>query len=380
MGKSREMPSHCLAVGLCKKSALRIAMQSERLGARAKKSLAANVLSAIGRQVTNRRSRNSMSQVAVAFNLNGEPFAVPPTATGWKVRRMRPKGPPEVVYGLDGAPLVLPLDADLQDLRREARIPGRYRLDALDDRQQVIDGAQVAYLYVHEDQATAEAGTEARRPAPLESALIEAMRLNTSLAQSVISQFPAMMDSAAGLLRAADGAGLPSRMPLAPTLEEEDEEDDEREAPSKPSDLASMVSQAMPPLMAFLTSRSAAAASSAPVPVAAPASMESSARQPASVGTSAPAGRERSTAAERPAAAMPAIDPATMAHFLAIRQALSPEEQALAQALLAELSPDQVQGWLRLFAPLPVATAVEKLREILYGDAAPVSPSTGGES
>jgi hypothetical protein len=37
----------------------------------------------------------------------------------------------------------------------------------------------------------------------LESALIEAMRLNTALAQSVISQFPAMMAAAAGLLRAA---------------------------------------------------------------------------------------------------------------------------------------------------------------------------------
>lgn len=319
-----------------------------------------------------------MSQVAVAFNQQGEPFDVPPSATGWRVRRSRLKGPPEVVYSLDGAPLVLPLDADLQDLRREARIPGRYRLEAIDDRQQVIEGAQVAYLYVHEDQPAQDQGSELRRSAPLESALIEAMRLNTSLAQSVISQFPAMMDSAAGLLRAADGAGLPSRTPLLSTVEAEDEGEDEREAPSQPSDLASMVAQAMPPLMAFLTSRSAAAASSAPV--AAPASAESSARQPASGGTSAQPGRERSTVAERPATTIPTLDPATMAHFLAIRQALSPEDQALAQALLAELPPDQMKAWLRLFAPLPVATAVEKLREILHGDAAPVSPGTGGAS
>jgi hypothetical protein len=355
-------------------------MQSERLGAYAKKSIGAHVLSAIGLQIPNRRSRNLMSQVAVAFNQQGEPFDVPPSATGWRVRRSRLKGPPEVVYGLDGAPLVLPLDADLQDLRREARIPGRYRLEAIDDRQQVIEGAQVAYLYVHEDQPAQEQGSELRRSAPLESALIEAMRLNTSLAQSVISQFPAMMDSAAGLLRAADGAGLPSRTPLLSTVEEEDEEEDEREAPSQPSDLASMVAQAMPPLMAFLTSRSAAAASSAPAPVAAPASAESSARQPASGGTSVQPGRERSTVAERPAATMPTLDPATMAHFLAIRQALSPEDQALAQALLAELPPDQVQAWIRMFAPLPVATAVAQLREILHGDAAPVSPGTGGAS
>lgn len=317
---------------------------------------------------------------AIAFNQQGEPFDVPPSATGWRVRRSRLKGPPEVVYGRDGAPLVLPLDADLQDLRREARFPGRYRLEPIDDRQQVIEGAQAAYLYIHEDQPAQEQGGEQRRSAPLESALIEAMRLNTSLAQSVISQIPAMMDSAAGLLRAADGAGLPSRTPLLSMVEEEDEEEDEREAPSQPSDLASMVAQAMPPLMAFLTSRSAAPASMTPAPGAALASADPSARMPTGGGTSAAAGRERPTAAERPAAVMPALDPATMGHFLAIRQALSPEEQALAQALLAELSPDQMQAWIRLFAPLPVATAVEKLREILHGDAAPVSPSTGGAS
>lgn len=323
---------------------------------------------------------NPMSHVAVAFNQQGEPFDVPPSATGWKVRRSRLKGPPELVYGLDGAPLVLPLDADLQDLRREARIPGRYRLEPVDDRQQVIEGAQVAYLYIHEDHPPQEQGGEQRRSAPLESALIEAMRLNTSLAQSVISQFPAMMDSAAGLLRAADGAGLPSRTPLLSTVEEEDEEEHERDTSSQPSDLASMVAQAMPPLMAFLTSRSAPAASTTPAPGAPLASTESSARQTTSGATSAPSGRELPTAVERPAAAMPALDPATMAHFLAIRQALSPQEQALAQALLAELPPDQMQAWVRLFAPLPVATAVEKLREILHGDTAPVSPSTGGAS
>jgi hypothetical protein len=77
------------------------------LDERAKKSIGAHVLSAIGLQISNRRSRNPMSQVAVAFNQQGEPFDVPPSATGWRVRRSRLKGPPEVVYGLDGAPLVL---------------------------------------------------------------------------------------------------------------------------------------------------------------------------------------------------------------------------------------------------------------------------------
>lgn len=99
------MPFHCRGRAF-EKSTQRIVMQYERLGAYAKKSIGAHVLSAIGLQISNRRSRNLMSQ-AVAFNQQGEPFDVPPSATGWRVRRSRLKGPPEVVYGLDGAPQVL---------------------------------------------------------------------------------------------------------------------------------------------------------------------------------------------------------------------------------------------------------------------------------
>ncbi len=61
------------------------------------------------------------------------------------------------------------------------------------------------------------------------------MRLNTELAKSVIDQFPAMMMSAAELLRAADGAGLPARQPLrTPETDDdtENDEDDDEPAPS----------------------------------------------------------------------------------------------------------------------------------------------------
>ena len=45
----------------------------------------------------------------LAFNLNGDPFEVPSNATGWRVRKMKNKGAPEVAYGRNGLPLVLPL-------------------------------------------------------------------------------------------------------------------------------------------------------------------------------------------------------------------------------------------------------------------------------
>ena len=51
----------------------------------------------------------------LAFNMSGEPFDVPGAATGWRVRRLKPRGAPEVVYGRDGLPLVLPIDAGIDD-------------------------------------------------------------------------------------------------------------------------------------------------------------------------------------------------------------------------------------------------------------------------
>jgi integrase len=81
----------------------------------------------------------------LAFNLNGEPFDLPLTATGWRVRKFKSKGAPEVVYGREGTPLVLPIDADMADLRREARSEGHYRLDAIDECNRPIAGAPPAY-------------------------------------------------------------------------------------------------------------------------------------------------------------------------------------------------------------------------------------------
>src|SRR6187549_664659 len=87
----------------------------------------------------------------LAFNLNGERFELPPAAAFWRVRRLKdvPRGGPEVVYGKDGAPLVISIDTDLESFRRCVdEVPGRYRLDAVDDRQRAMDGVQAAYLQV----------------------------------------------------------------------------------------------------------------------------------------------------------------------------------------------------------------------------------------
>src|SRR5215475_15668185 len=84
----------------------------------------------------------------LAYNVNGEPFEVPPTMAAWRVRKLKPKGAPEVVYGRDGLPLFLPMDADIEELRREARAEGRYRLDPVDDHNRLVPNAQAGYVCV----------------------------------------------------------------------------------------------------------------------------------------------------------------------------------------------------------------------------------------
>lgn len=85
----------------------------------------------------------------LAYNINGEAFEVPAHATGWRVRRMRAKGAPEVVYGREGAPLVLPIDADIDGLRSEVDANGRYRLDLVDQHNKAVQDVPSGYAAGH---------------------------------------------------------------------------------------------------------------------------------------------------------------------------------------------------------------------------------------
>src|SRR5437762_1968054 len=143
----------------------------------------------------------------LAFTLSGEPFEVPSAAIGWRVRKMKPKGAPEVVYSREGGiPLILPIEADIDDLRRAAPIEGRYRVDAVDEHNRMIAGAPAGYVCVQPGEVNNDAAPLASRAAS-DNVAIEAMKLNTELAKTIVDRFPMMMEAAATLLRAADGAG-----------------------------------------------------------------------------------------------------------------------------------------------------------------------------
>lgn len=296
----------------------------------------------------------------LAYNINGEGFELPETATGWRVRRMKPRGAPEVVYGKDGLPLTIPIESDLEELRNSVDTAGRFRLDAVDDRGRNVDGAQPAYVVVASKGSTATAldVIPAARVETAESAIMEAMRLNTELAKRVIDRFPEMMTAAAELLRAADGAGLPARAPR--TLELEDEADDDDDdideviVPSSPAfDLInSLVAQVVPMIMTSMAGKK--------LPKLA-AVLDWRKAQPSTDAET----KEPATAEETEETELPPLDPKMMGHLIAVQSALAPAEAALARQLVAELSPSETRAWMQELGALSIPAAIAKVRSIL---------------
>ncbi|MBP8806707.1 MAG: hypothetical protein KBG48_11420 [Kofleriaceae bacterium] len=199
-----------------------------------------------------------MSQLAI--NQHGEPFAVPPEARTWLVRRMHdsPRGGPQRTPGLDGGPVTIPITADLSEFRAHLRgqglPPGKYRLDPIDDQGQPVRGPS-AYLVLPPERpergelrnagaavapapammaaaapfahtiATArpiDPSTGPGYPLPVPSHLSgeqyllgEAIRALAASNATLTASVATLMGSAADLLRAADGASMPKRRPAA---------------------------------------------------------------------------------------------------------------------------------------------------------------------
>ncbi len=303
----------------------------------------------------------------LAYNINGEAFEVPANATGWRVRRMRAKGSPEVVYGREGTPLVLAIDAELDDLRTEVDVTGRYRLDLVDQNNKALATAPSGYVQINLDTPTVASTAPTVTTGTSESLVLEAMRMNTELAKTVIDRFPQMMEAAAVLLQAADGAGLPARLPI-PRIDDEDEDDDDEvgdDGGEKPAgfDMGALLAQLLPVILGGFASGKIKmpdlgsvldwrkAGKKAPKPTA-PAS---------EVGTPTP------EPAASAAASIPPLDPAAMAHVIAVQSALEPQEVAYVQAIAKEFSPAELRGWFDELSTLSVPDAVARIRGLIAG-------------
>lgn len=300
----------------------------------------------------------------LAFNLNGDPFEVPSNAVGWRVRRMKAKGAPEVVYGRNGQPLVMPLEADLDDVRAEVGTAGRYRFDPVDDKSRPIEGAPAGYIYVHEAGAMPSSTAPLTpRSAPSDNVAIEAMRMNAEMARSIIDRFPQMMEAAATLLRAADGAGLPSREPRA-TDASETEDDEAKPAPG--FDLNALIAQLVPMIIMSFGSGKAKLPELGAVLDWRKASAKK--EKPANVTTAtkeATAPAEAPTVSENAMDVLPPIEPHLLAHFMAIQSALKPHEAAIARDVAGDLGAAELRAWFDELSKLSVPGAVQRIRALI---------------
>ena len=312
----------------------------------------------------------------LAFNINGEAFEVPANGSGWRVRKMRAKGSPEVVYAREGQPLVLPISAEIDDLRSEVDTTGRYRLDLVDQNNKPIEGAPSGYVQINFDTQVATQETQgvavprASLTTASDSIVLESMRMQSLIAVSVVERFPQMVEAVATLLRAADGAGLPARpgMALGPASDAEDdgedEEDDDQETAAPAFDFNAMLAQMLPMLFAGFTSgkikmpdmgsvfdwrKAAQKGKTAKAPVSAPLTVQA-----------APAAAPRE-------ASLPPLDPAAMAHVVAVQSALEPHEVAYVQAIAKEFSPAELRGWFDELSKLSVPDAVARIRGLIAG-------------
>lgn len=98
---------------------------------------------------------------ALACNYSGEPFPLPADASWWRVRRFRPgvRGRLDVVRDDAGQPLCLPVTADFAAFRAAvAGAPGRYRLDALDTGKMPMPDCDAAYATIEDASGLRNAG------------------------------------------------------------------------------------------------------------------------------------------------------------------------------------------------------------------------------
>jgi len=333
-----------------------------------------------------------MIESELAFNANGEPFAVPEDVTGWRVKRLRGgRGAPELVYAREGGPLVLGIDAGMDELREAVDVSGRYRLDAVDDDGKAVANVPPSYVQVtvaprnssmpEPAAATALASTD-HVVRELAHANAEMMRQHTALAKEhtelakvVATQQPELMRAAAEILRAADGAGLPRREPMAYDDDhDEDLEDDQPEAAARPAFNLIAAIQEAKPLLAMLgvnTDRFLAACGvrvpTAAKPNTAPGGSPQVAPQPRrAVAASTPkhepthaANHEQTAPTSEPEPFL-AADP--NAHVLAIQAQLAPEERAFVQSAMQQLTPADLIEWRDRLAQMPVEEAVAEIR------------------
>jgi hypothetical protein len=160
-------------------------------------------------------------------------------------------------------------------------------------------------------------------------------RVNADVSRNIADRFAGIMQAAAEVIRAADGAGIVARQPLELPIEEELPEDDEEEGEGEPT-FAGLAAQILPMIQMWLQVKQAKATAT---------------------------GSETSTLAATPRNAMPSAS--QMAHLLEAQKLLTPEEAAVARATAAKLSPQDQAELLAELETMTVQQAAAFVRSML---------------
>jgi hypothetical protein len=167
----------------------------------------------------------------LAFDKEGNPFRFSRRTKKLRPRRWKnagQRGTCAAVLDPDGEQLLVDVDAEYVEFRAAVgNVPGFYRLDQCDEDGTPIEDAPPAYVTIESTRNAPPSGDAD----PRDAIIRDLAQINADVVRTITERFGNVMQAAADILRAADGAGLPRRElppPLpAPKENDEDDKDDE---------------------------------------------------------------------------------------------------------------------------------------------------------
>jgi hypothetical protein len=165
----------------------------------------------------------------LAFDKEGNPFRFSRRTKKLRPRRWKnagQRGTCAAVLDPDGEQLLVDADAEYTEFRAAVgNVPGFYRLDQCDEDGALIEDAPPAYVSIESVRNSAPVAEIDSRDALIR----DLAQINAEMTRTIVERFSNVMQAAADVLRAADGAGLPRREPLpsAPMSAKEEEQDDD---------------------------------------------------------------------------------------------------------------------------------------------------------
>ena len=308
----------------------------------------------------------------LAQNIHGVRCEPHPQTREYAVYRYsRPGGPgaPAKVAGPNRMHLhVAPTTTNEDFQRLVSHVPGRYKLVQVDEYRRPIAGAETFYVDIMESEPARDGSDDHG------GVIRELARANSHMVEVIAERFAGMMDSAARLIGAADGAGLPAREPVAPaastTTAPTAPPVGDEPAPANPlhSMIASTLGQAGPLIQHLVLTKvlglpPEVALKMMSGQLATPAA-EAGASTPTATPPLTPAGAAvPPSAPPSPAPSVNPNDPAAyLVHLATIESLLSKREAVIARELLAVMTPDQVDAWRARVCAMSAADAAAAIR------------------